>query len=374
MTDRRPELGAVLLFAFGVGFPLALSHPRVHAAFQALNNRFGRDESVQAILDFAPYFRTYMLVVIVATAVVAGAALVLSAAAVAHAALTRRSASVFISYHHDLAATAEALALSLERARCRALWIPFASAAEHDALLDRIYGGIRQCDFLVCLPGRQPSFVEAEVAAAIGLRKPIIIVLPSDHAGAPNTSHKSYPALVLEKLDVQQFAPLVSFVRYLHGDLRATMELLALNTEPPNWMPSSGAILALGFWSLFAGFWAMIALLAADLITFRVFDLSSVAERLLAALWFGGFYAVGTVALVTIPLSLVGRLSAIGYRLEAAHVVRRRVKQGRYSYELLRPLLTKTRAMKPMLEPFFTAPPIAHHEQLGLSSTTSAPS
>jgi hypothetical protein len=353
----------LLLFGFGVGFPIVLAHPRIHAAVQAWNDRLGGDQTIQGILDFAPYFRVYLLVMVVATSVLAGTTLILCLAAVAQAAVTRRSALVFISYHHDLVATVETLRLSLERAGCVVVWIPFASAAEHDALLDRIYDGIRGCDFLICFPGGQPSFVEAEVAVAIGLHKPIIIVLPTNHTGAPNTSHKSYPALVLEKLQDQEFGPLVSFIRYLHGDWRATLELIKLGTDPPGWATAPlMAIIALEFGLLIAGFVAIFVLSVVNLGSFDVFGLTSVIDRLFTLIWFGGFYLIVTVALLAVPIFLLGSVSAIGYRLRAMLIVRRRVKQGTYSYELLRPLLVRTRAMSPILESVFMSPPFAHHE------------
>jgi hypothetical protein len=80
-----------------------------------------------------------------------------------------------------------------------------------------------------------PSFVDAEVAAAVYGHKPLLIILPHIHNGAPNSSHKYYPALKLEELEAHEFMPLARIIQFLHGDAWQTAKLFTGILSIPGW-------------------------------------------------------------------------------------------------------------------------------------------
>lgn len=132
----------------------------------------------------------------------------------------------FFIFHHSNYSQVIEFATILRNAGFNPLLVEFRSTPQHDALLDEIYAKIGLSDFVICFPGLEPSFVEAEIAAAITGKKPIFIILPHLNRGAPNTSQKSYPTLILEKLRMEQFASIFAFLHYLYGDWRNTVKLL----------------------------------------------------------------------------------------------------------------------------------------------------
>jgi hypothetical protein len=135
--------------------------------------------------------------------------------AVVSALLRKSVANVFLSYHHSNYAQVLVLATKIQKSGFNALFVEFTTTPQHDALLDEIYDKIGISDFFICLPGLEPSFVESEVSAAVARKKPIFIILSQVNRGAPNTLQKSYPTLVLEKLELQEFSSILLFLKYL---------------------------------------------------------------------------------------------------------------------------------------------------------------
>jgi len=142
-----------------------------------------------------------------------------------HLALRGRRARVFISFQHERESLAEILAGRFVSAGIQPVKLPFLDNPDHDRLLDEVKQAIRHCDVFICVPGRNPSFVESEVSMAFGLEKPLLFVVSEqDTPRLPNTAKKGYPILGLERLE-GNFTTFVNFCSYLAGDWRSVVQL-----------------------------------------------------------------------------------------------------------------------------------------------------
>jgi len=142
-----------------------------------------------------------------------------------HLALRGRRARVFISFQHERESLAEILAGRLASAGIQPVKLTFLDNPDHDRLLDEVKQAIRHCDVFICIPGRNPSFVESEVSMAFGLEKPLLFVVSErDTPRLPNTAKKGYPILGLERLE-GNFTTFVNFCSYLAGDWRSVIRL-----------------------------------------------------------------------------------------------------------------------------------------------------
>lgn len=149
-----------------------------------------------------------------------------SAIALVHAfAFSRRRTRVFLSYQHDRCALAQHLARSMEAQGIVPILLPFLEDPEHDSLLENVRGAIQQCDVLLCIPGRQGSFVEHEVSMALGLNRPMVFMLDDDHQQIPNTAKHGYPLFDADKSRGSQHQHLARFCSYLGGDAMSTLRL-----------------------------------------------------------------------------------------------------------------------------------------------------
>ena len=224
-------------------------------------------------------------------------------------------------------------------------------------------------DFFICLPGLEPSFVESEVASAISVKKPILIILRECNRGAPNTSQKSYPAFILEKLRTEQFASIFAILNYLHGDWRNTTKMIC------------GPIKMFGTWTIhpslpklvkamfFAPFYVlMISVLCAALL--KAFEAIAIVTPFISFEW-SNFFVVLQMQfffVVIIPGfaasilmgNIGGVLAATWVRWRARLVVRRQIEQGTYSFHSLTEIFDGDLAH--LLSAFFKDPPKAHHE------------
>lgn len=266
-------------------------------------------------------------------ATAAGLLAVLAVAAVVLLAASRRNdpPRVFVSYHHAMRPVVADLARHLG-ARLTIVALPFETAPQHDALLDRILDAIRDADFVVTLPGPQPSFVDHEVLAAATRRVPIALVLPQDHAGSPNTAHRSYPAFRLEELQRAHWQPLGRFIEALHGGRRQVWTTLTRIGRPPAVLRNTviAAVVACVLLALAAG-------IAIGVQTYYRVLFVDVAQGVEA---YGARYMLLPALLVLVALLLVvsapalylgGLVVTFAQRQHALRLVARKIRDGGYA-------------------------------------------
>jgi hypothetical protein len=110
--------------------------------------------------------------------------------------------------------------------RLRAEKLPFVEKPDSDTLIEQVGEQISDCDVVVCVPGKFPSFVEAEILTAYGLKKPMLFVfVEADAPYLPNTAKKDCPVFALGGLQREGFRTLANFCSYLVADLRSTAGL-----------------------------------------------------------------------------------------------------------------------------------------------------
>jgi hypothetical protein len=292
--------------------------------------------------------------------------------AVASAFFSKGTGRVFLSYHHSNYAQVIDFAMSLRRSGFDPLFVEFMSAPQHDALLDDIYKKIEVSDFFVCFPGLEPSFVEAEISAAISAKKPIFIILPQCNRGAPNTSQKSYPALILEKLRIEQFASVFAILNYLYGDWRNTIKVFCGSIkvfgtwiENPAWPKLVKIIFHAPFYVLVIAFVGFASLKASEFIAFVLpfigFEWSDFF--VLLQMQFVFVVIIPSFAGTILMWNVGGVLAASWVRWRARLVIRRQIEQGTYSFHSLTKLFDDDLAY--FLSAFFKDPPKAHHEVIG---------
>ena len=127
-------------------------------------------------------------------------------------------ARVFVAYHHSAIEQVTRLVNALNASSVvSAHFIPMSDTVQHDVLLDNVYDEIRRADFVLCLPGPESSFVDSELAATIALQKPLLLLLRDDETATPNTSHSSFPLLILSQLERLKFTPMIRLLRNLSG-------------------------------------------------------------------------------------------------------------------------------------------------------------
>jgi hypothetical protein len=132
----------------------------------------------------------------------------------------RSRAKVFVSYEHQQNKVADLIASQLQRRSFEIFKLPFVDTPNHDSLLDEVRNSIVYSDLILCVPGRQSSFVENEIAMAFALNKPMLFILSeSNTAFLPNTAKKGYPLFDREQVEADQCATLADFCSYLVGML-----------------------------------------------------------------------------------------------------------------------------------------------------------
>jgi hypothetical protein len=139
----------------------------------------------------------------------------------------RAKAKVFISYQHDQESVAEWIANQLQRSSIVIYKLPFRNKPEHDELLDDVRTSIKQSSLILCIPGRESSFVEDEIAMAFALSKPMLFVLSeSDTPFLPNTAKKGYPLFDRQQIETDRgVTTLATFCSYLAADQDSTKRL-----------------------------------------------------------------------------------------------------------------------------------------------------
>ena len=233
-------------------------------------------------------------------------------------------------------------------------YVPFLADASHDEILDDIYTRIRAADFIVCIPGTRPSFVDAEIAYAIALNKPIMLVVRTGH-GIPNTAHRSYPCLSLEILRSYSFAPLIRFICYLHGNWRAT---LALYSDFPSWILS--AVMAFPLYSCFLAMLVGSVVKILHLLSILV-SLEYAVGRFTVAGW-GVVFVVAAwlTAFMFVGVAGWGVMQVIS-RWGARRYCRRRMAFGEYNLSTLKTWGDPRAIDTQLIESFEKHDPQPHH-------------
>lgn len=274
------------------------------------------------------------LLVIVAVALAIAAAII-GVYYIIHISLNsarRQGAWVFISYQHEHESMASQIASTLRRLSMAPLKLPFLPSVEHDDLLENVRTAIERCDVVVCLPGKNASFVEHEVAMAHALNKPILFLLnESTHRWLPNTAKKGYPILDSDASQRDGFRVLAEFCSYLGADARSTSRLYlsTLNLWP--------GILA----------WALMMQL---LVYFGDMPVSSVPPEIVIAL--------SSVILFTLIIT-----SVLIVRSSVRRNTRRVVSGRRYDVRLLPAILHQSLKSKDLERLQFRGAAVARHEE-----------
>jgi hypothetical protein len=252
--------------------------------------------------------------------------------------LFRKRFVVFISYHHERRQELEAIRAAIVAMGARARFVEYLTAADHDLLLDDIQKQIIAAQVVVCLPGRQSSFLDAEVFAAIGLKKFLIFIVDYPHGSLPNTAQKSFPVLRQKLSEKYRYAALSDLLVYLQGRPWAVLRSYVLPVTPHplfakvlTWILSSlVAVVALTMVGAF--FYGM---------TIYIFGSSmEVRSYSSAASW---AFVVAMLLAVLVCLVLVGLcvflltgLTAIFLRLRLLRVFKREIREGQYVFQTIR--------------------------------------
>lgn len=274
--------------------------------------------------------------------------------------LRRRTPNVFLSYHHSMLSDVGPLAKTLRTHGFRPLYVPFETAPEHDALLDQIYSLIQRADFVLCLPGPSPSFVESEISAAIVRKLPVFFLLLQSHSGIPNTANHSYPVLRLDYLRKVAYAPLVKLIEYMHGRPTTTFRLYFTPTRPPKTTLAAHRVVGFSMAALIVitSFAAMFSRV------YEILTLNASVEGYIIGYSLGCFALALASWLVLTKTGQIalGGIAAVRNRSQALKQIRRFLSNGEYSYCVLRPLFRQTKGLLLLLRPFFRDAQLAHHE------------
>ena len=165
------------------------------------------------------YWLVLLLAVATAALLVAGGHLPL-----AWRALAVRRPQVFISFQNRRECQARELASVLDADRFRVLRVPYAPAAGHQDIVIAVTERLRRADALVCLPGQDASFVEAEVAAATVDHKPVVFLIAAG-GSLPNTADKQHPAFIQESVAAQHYAPVALLLHHITQDFTSARML-----------------------------------------------------------------------------------------------------------------------------------------------------
>src|SRR5262249_32481525 len=126
------------------------------------------------------------------------------------------AARVFISYQHDRIDIAEDIRRRLMDNGADVEILPFLQKVDGNDLIRNVAQAVRAADLIVCVPGRSDSWVSNEVSEAKGALKPILVALPPDHAGIPNSLVTDNPVIDLTNREAA-LASIVEWTNFVHG-------------------------------------------------------------------------------------------------------------------------------------------------------------
>jgi hypothetical protein len=201
-----------------------------------LASRFAESELAREILAtwmrliwqaLSTYWQGLILVLAVALALAGGGHLPLAWRAIA-----ARRRSVFVSFQNIREEEARDLDAILGREHFRTLRVPYTPDSGHQQIVVGVNELLRKADAVVCLPGKNTSFVDAEVAAATVARKPVVFLV-SEGGTLPNTADKRHPAFVQERAAIRGYAPVIDFLHHITQDFKSACALYRMSWTHP---------------------------------------------------------------------------------------------------------------------------------------------
>lgn len=321
----------------------------------------GRELATQWLLVLWQAFRGYWLALLVLLAVAATLATA-GHLPLAWRGITARKRSVFVSFQNRRETEAGELEAVLTRDRFRVLRVPFAPRSGHQVVVVAVNDLLRQADAMVCLPGQDASFVEAEVAAATVAHKPVLFLVPAGGT-LPNTADKQHPAFVHERVAAQGYAPVAEFLHHVTQDFQSARRLYrAAWTHPAvrHALARASWVLALASLALF-----VVALVHGDIVTSgtaAAIDPDAESLRWKMILSMSVVLLLG--ALVTLPLSIGLALVArsLWLQLRAARRAALRVRMGDFARADWVGIVPGMKPGCPLYESMQESAPKAHHE------------
>ena len=277
-------------------------------------------------------------------------------------AIGARRRSIFVSFQNRREHDADELGAALERSRFHALRVPYSAGAEHQSIVTGVNDLLRRADAVVCLPGQDASFVEAEVAAATVARKPVVFLL-TEEGTLPNTADKQHPSFRHEATSAQRYEPLVAFLHQITQDFRSACLLYR-----GAWLhPAVGSTLvrvALGVVGASVAL-CLCALVQGHLVTAQVAMASAPeaeALRVKAVLYMAVSVLLGALILLPVATWLALVTKALAIQLHAARRATLRMRTGQFSRDDWIGLAPGLRPGEPIYEAMLVAAPKAHHE------------
>lgn len=256
LTGLLDRLGAkLLLFAF-----LAAAVERVTAedvrsvALDRLASLFIGSEAGQRVLrgwldvvwqSVSAYWAALLLTLAASLCLVAAGHIPLG-----WRALVARRRRVFVSFQNAWEGQAAELSSVLDGGGFQVLRLPYQADATHQGIVKAVGDLLRQADALVCLPGKEASFVDAEVAAATVAGKPLLFLV-APGGTLPNTADKRYPSFNQVRASLEGYAPIAEFLHFVTQDLQSARLIYRRSwTHPAIGMTLWHAFLLLLFVSL----------------------------------------------------------------------------------------------------------------------------
>ncbi|MFZ1008722.1 MAG: hypothetical protein WAN65_17930 [Candidatus Sulfotelmatobacter sp.] len=124
-----------------------------------------------------------------------------------------RASRLFVSYHAGDFELARRMGDSLE-GQGFVVYIEPPGPVNHDVILARLRVLVDACDAVLVIPGRERSFVDAEVFAVSVAKKPVVVIAASADDTLPDTVLCGYPTFLLDDLLRAGFKPLSAFLRF----------------------------------------------------------------------------------------------------------------------------------------------------------------
>lgn len=289
-------------------------------------------------------------------------------AATGHVPLAWRALSawrraVFVSFQNEREGEALRLAAALGAAHFQVLRVPYQRGAGHQQIVGTVNELLRRCDAVACLPGRDASFVEAEVAAATMARKPVVFLV-GDHGTLPNTADKRHPSFSLERSEARGHAPVSAFLHHVTQDFRSTWQLYRAAWAHP--------AVSLGFAQVFVAACVAALLLFAVAVAHGHHATAALGEPpadLASLRWEAILMASVPLllgAMVLLPLAawsaLVAR--ALWIQLRAARRAALRARSGEFTREDWVGFVPDMRPGQAVYEAMRVSAPLAHHERV----------